>query len=148
MPFLPCFSFAGDCTAPNRMPEHGPVEFDPGKNKVEFHYAGLSFVSPQKVRYQFWLEGIDDTWVNAGDRRAAYYTNLEPGEYKFHVRAQNSDGVWSQMRRANPLQPENAFRERKPEVRGRNDDWACRDRSRTQYCSGATAADSLGTGML
>ena len=31
----------------------------------------------------------------AGTRRTAYYTNLPPGRYRFHVTAANADGVWS-----------------------------------------------------
>ena len=72
------------------------VEFQPGKDKIVFHYAGISFVAPEKVRYKFHLEGVDEEWVEAGSRRAAYYTNLKPGHYTFRVMAQNGDGVWSE----------------------------------------------------
>ncbi len=68
----------------------------PGTHKFEFHYAGLSFISPRNVRYDYMLEGVDETWVSAGSRREAYYTNLPPGEYVFRVRAGNSDGVWNE----------------------------------------------------
>ena len=81
--------------------EHAPptddlIEFPPGRDKIEFHYAGLSFVAPKKVRYKYQLEGIDEEWVDAGSRRAAYYTNLAPGSYTFRVMAQNADGIWSE----------------------------------------------------
>jgi signal transduction histidine kinase len=55
----------------------------------------LSFVAPEKVRYRYKLEGFDKDWVDGGDRRVAYYTNLGPGEYRFLVLACNNDGVWS-----------------------------------------------------
>src|SRR5206468_10639529 len=32
----------------------------------------------------------------AHDRRAAYYTNLPPGRYRFRVTAANNDGVWNE----------------------------------------------------
>ncbi len=67
-------------------PEHSHYEFD---------YAGLSFVAPQKVEYRYQLVGFDREWVNAGARRAAYYTNLPHGHYVFLVMARNNDGVWS-----------------------------------------------------
>jgi PAS domain S-box-containing protein len=41
------------------------------------------------------LEGFDKDWVEAGTRRAAYYTNMPPGNYRFRVIARNADGVWS-----------------------------------------------------
>jgi ligand-binding sensor domain-containing protein len=67
----------------------------PGANRLEFQYAGLSFVAPQKVRYRYQLEGFDHGWIDAGTRRAAFYTNLPPGSYRFRVLAANNDGVWS-----------------------------------------------------
>jgi ligand-binding sensor domain-containing protein/signal transduction histidine kinase len=67
----------------------------PGHSHYEFDYAGLSFVAPQKVEYRYQLEGFDRGWVDAGTRRAAYYTNLPHGRYTFRVIARNNDGVWS-----------------------------------------------------
>ncbi len=71
------------------------VTVPPGAEKFEIHYAGLSFVAPQQVRFQYRLEGMDDSWVDPGTRRTAYYTNLAPGQHAFRVRAANNDGVWS-----------------------------------------------------
>ena len=68
----------------------------PGHSHYEFDYAGLSFVAPQKVEYRYQLEGFDRGWVDAGTRRAAYYTNLPHGHYTFRVIARNNDGVWSE----------------------------------------------------
>ncbi len=79
----------------HEAPLEGVIEFPPGENKIEFHYAGLSFISPNKVRYKYKLEGEDETWVDAGDRRAAFYTNLEPGYYTFRVIAINNDNLES-----------------------------------------------------
>ena len=41
------------------------------------------------------LAGYDREWVDAGDRREAYYNNIPPGHYTFHVSAANNDGVWN-----------------------------------------------------
>jgi signal transduction histidine kinase/ligand-binding sensor domain-containing protein len=71
------------------------LSLPPGKSRFDFYYAGLSFVAPEKVRYRYKLEGFDKDWVDGGDRRVAYYTNLGPGEYRFLVIACNNDGVWS-----------------------------------------------------
>ena len=68
----------------------------PGTNRLEFQYAGLSFAAPQKVEYQYMLEGFDRGWINAGTRRSAFYTNLPPGHYRFRVKAANNDGIWNQ----------------------------------------------------
>ncbi len=68
----------------------------PGANRLEFQYAGLSFVAPQKVQYRYQLEGFDHGWIEAGSRRAAFYTNLPPRTYRFRVLAANNDGVWNE----------------------------------------------------
>ncbi len=72
------------------------VRIKPGEaNNIEILYAGLSFISPEKVRFRYKLEGHDRSWVDAGERREAFYTNLPPGHFKFLVEARNADGVWS-----------------------------------------------------
>ncbi|PYP91766.1 MAG: hypothetical protein DMG65_06290 [Candidatus Angelobacter sp. Gp1-AA117] len=66
-----------------------------GGGELEFHFAGLSFVAPQKVAIKYKLEGFDKDWTFAGTRRVAYYTNIPPGQYQFRVLAANNDGVWN-----------------------------------------------------
>ena len=73
----------------------GPVRIGPGAGDVELDYAGLSFFAPDAVRHRFRLEGRDENWTEAGDRRQAFYTDLPPGDYTFRVEAANNDGVWS-----------------------------------------------------
>lgn len=72
-----------------------PLILPPGVTRLEVQYAGLSFPQPQRVRYRYRLEGFDKQWIDAGGRRAAFYTNLPPGRYRFHVVAANNDGVWN-----------------------------------------------------
>ncbi len=78
------------------MPVRDGLELAPGKNKIEFDYTGLSLEVPQKEMFRYQLEGYDRDWVWAGTRRVAYYTNLPPGSYRFHVIARNDDGVWNE----------------------------------------------------
>ncbi len=82
----------------NDVPQEPGSELNlaPGNQRIEFQYAGLSFVAPQKVEYRYWLEGLDKYWIEAGAHRAAFYTDLRPGRYIFHVAAANNDGVWSE----------------------------------------------------
>jgi signal transduction histidine kinase len=63
---------------------------------LEFHYTALSYLVPRLVRFRYRLEGFDADWVDAGSRRTAYYTNLPPGSFRFHVVACNDDGVWNE----------------------------------------------------
>ena len=48
------------------------------------------------MRFRYKLQGLDREWVEAGDRRTAYYSHLPPGRYTFTVTGANSDGVWNQ----------------------------------------------------
>ncbi len=55
----------------------------------------MSFAAPEKVRFRYLLEGYDREWIDAGNRRQAFYTNLPPRHYRFRVMACNNSGVWN-----------------------------------------------------
>lgn len=76
-------------------PFEGELELPPGSQRIEVHYTAPSFGSPNKVRFQYRLEGGDDVWRGAGVRRVAYFENLAPGRYRFQVKASNDDGLWN-----------------------------------------------------
>jgi signal transduction histidine kinase len=40
------------------------------------------------------MRGLNDVWIEAGNRRTAYYSGLAPGDYHFEVRA-SQYGKWS-----------------------------------------------------
>jgi ligand-binding sensor domain-containing protein/signal transduction histidine kinase len=72
------------------------VQIPPGTSRLDFNYAGLSLVSPAKVRFRYRLEGYESDWVEAGTDRIAHYTRVPPGDYRFHVIAANNEGVWNE----------------------------------------------------
>ncbi|PIC00298.1 sensor histidine kinase [Caulobacter sp. X] len=75
----------------------GPViRLAKGARSIQIDYAGLSLATPERVRFRYRLEGVDEDWVEAGSRRQAFYANLRPGTYVFRVRAANADGVWNE----------------------------------------------------
>ncbi|MBP7866687.1 MAG: diguanylate cyclase [Acidobacteria bacterium] len=67
-----------------------------GRRDFAFRYTALSLLVPARVRFRYRLEGYDRGWIDAEDRREAYYTNLGPGRYAFRVTACNNDGVWNE----------------------------------------------------
>ena len=71
------------------------IRFAAGKERFEFHFAGLSYVAPEKVQFKYKLEGFDGDWIDAGTRRDASYTNIPAGHYTFKVIASNNDLVWN-----------------------------------------------------
>jgi diguanylate cyclase (GGDEF)-like protein len=66
----------------------------PGRGDLEFQFTAPSFANPQKLRFQYRLEGYDRDWVGAVGSRAAHYTNIPPGTYRFRVRA-GDQGRWN-----------------------------------------------------
>ncbi|CAN5764217.1 two-component regulator propeller domain-containing protein [soil metagenome] len=72
------------------------MELPHHENFVSFDFAALNYHAPEKIRYAYQLEGVDQEWVQAGARRYASYTNLNPGEYVFRVKASNNDGIWEE----------------------------------------------------
>jgi len=62
-----------------------------------FEFAALEFTSPAKNQYAYMMDGVDPDWVFVdASKRYATYTNLDPGEYLFRVKASNNDGVWNE----------------------------------------------------
>src|SRR5262249_9198153 len=72
-----------------------PIEVRPGQDNLEIDYAGLSFIKTEQMQFKYKLEGLDEDWVDAGNRRVAYFSHLPSGKYVFRVIAANSEGVWS-----------------------------------------------------
>jgi signal transduction histidine kinase/ligand-binding sensor domain-containing protein len=58
-----------------------------GSNHLQFRYAAIHLAAPERVRYEYMLEGLDRDWVAARDRRVIDYNTLGHGTYRFHVRA-------------------------------------------------------------
>jgi signal transduction histidine kinase/ligand-binding sensor domain-containing protein len=68
-----------------------------GIKDITIGFAALSLSMPERVKVLYRLEGHDADWVDPGSRRQAFYTNLAPGSYRFHVIAANEDGVWNRV---------------------------------------------------
>jgi signal transduction histidine kinase/DNA-binding response OmpR family regulator len=68
-----------------------------GARDFAITYSALSFVAPENVRFRYRLVGFDDHWIEATNRRTAFYTNVPAGRYRFHVIASNNDGVWNEV---------------------------------------------------
>ncbi len=66
------------------------------QSSFSFELAALDFSNPERNRYAFRLEGLDDEWNDVGSQRSAAYTNISPGRYVFRARASNGDGYWNE----------------------------------------------------
>jgi len=68
----------------------------PNPGRVRIDYTAISLSMPERVRFQYRIDGLDRDWQEGGAVRSATYTGLAPGRYRFRVRASNNDGVWSE----------------------------------------------------
>jgi diguanylate cyclase (GGDEF)-like protein len=61
---------------------------------LSIEFAALHYAAPRRNTYAYMLEGFDQHWmqVNA-NRPVATYTNLDPGSYRFLVRATSNKGL-------------------------------------------------------
>ena len=71
------------------------LQLEPHETVLEINYSGLSYHQSQNNLYAYRLLGFNDEWTQAGQRRSAFFTNLDPGRYRFEVRAANNDGLWN-----------------------------------------------------
>jgi signal transduction histidine kinase/ligand-binding sensor domain-containing protein len=72
-----------------------PIRFAPGSSTLQIDYTRLALAMPERLRFRYRLDGVDDAWQDAGARRSAYYGNLAPGAYRFSVAATDYDGKWT-----------------------------------------------------
>jgi signal transduction histidine kinase/ligand-binding sensor domain-containing protein len=66
------------------------------QNSFSFEFAALDYTNPGSNKYAYMMTGFDKDWIHSGNVRTAYYTNLDPGEYVFHAKGSNNDGVWNE----------------------------------------------------
>ena len=72
------------------------IHLDYSQKDVTFDFVAFHYANPSGNQYAYKLDGFNDDWVYVGGKRTASFTNLAPGEYTFHVKAANSDGVWNE----------------------------------------------------
>lgn len=104
--FDPAAGLEGDSAAPVLIEEvivdgqagllgtDGVLRVKSSARGYEVHYTAPDLRAPERLRFRYQLQGADADWVAAGQRRAAYYTQLSPGEYEFRVMAGRAGGEW------------------------------------------------------
>jgi len=73
------------------------IELSYRDNYLSFDFVALDYTNPQQNQYRYRMEGFDKDWIDAGTRRFATYTNLDPGEYVFKVIGASRDGIWNEQ---------------------------------------------------
>ncbi|TQK04725.1 sensor histidine kinase [Herbaspirillum sp. SJZ107] len=76
-------------------PDRAPLRLAPGTERFRVDFTTPSLRMPERVRFEYMLEGVDARWQDAGTQRMTSYTSVKPGDYVFRLRAVNEDGVRS-----------------------------------------------------
>ncbi len=84
-------NLTGSITAPKSL------RIEQQESVFSLEFAALHFTNPTLNRYAYRLEGFDRDWVEVdAEHRNATYTNLNPGDYIFQVKASNDTGLWGE----------------------------------------------------
>lgn len=73
------------------------------QNTLELKFALLDYRNTASREYAYALSGVDEQpqWVSIGAKHTVDFAQLKPGTYLFHLKARNTDGVWTTL--ATPL---------------------------------------------
>lgn len=62
------------------------TEFSYNQNNFSFKLAAAYYKAPEKIKFQYWLDGYSKKWETTGDR-VINFSQLRPGKYTMKVRA-------------------------------------------------------------
>ena len=81
---------------PTHISEAKEIKLNWNQSVFSFSFAAINYIHPKKNQYAYIMDGFEKDW-NYTDafRRYVTYTNLDPGDYTFKVKASNNDGVWN-----------------------------------------------------
>ncbi|MBE0571104.1 MAG: SpoIIE family protein phosphatase [Ignavibacteriaceae bacterium] len=71
------------------------LTLDYSQNDISFQFAPIHYSRPERNLIAYKLNGFNKDWVYS-KLHFASFTNLEPGDYTFRLKAANGDGVWGE----------------------------------------------------
>jgi len=81
------------------IPGRDEIILPHNENNFALQFAALNYIKPEKNKYAYRLDGYDEKghWnYRTSGNRIVNYSNLREGNYTFHVKASNNDGVWNE----------------------------------------------------
>jgi signal transduction histidine kinase/ligand-binding sensor domain-containing protein len=79
----------------NQLPPGHELLLPADTHHLELNFDAIEISSPEKIRLQYRLDGVDSEWLDAESVGRAIYSNIPPGTHAFHVRASNRSGIWN-----------------------------------------------------
>lgn len=77
---------------------HDEYELKYSQNNIKIEFTGISLRNADFLKYQYQLEGLEDTWVTT-DLGVAQYPSLSSGTYTFRVKTKTINSDWSEEKR-------------------------------------------------
>jgi signal transduction histidine kinase/streptogramin lyase len=65
------------------------------KDKITFRFSSMSYDLGNKSRYSYYLEGLENDWINNGSNQEVSYTNLPAGHFTLRIRSSLDQNSWS-----------------------------------------------------
>ena len=88
------------CIFVNDVPRYGnsfkTLRLPHDQNNLRFEFSSFAYKESNSILYNYWLEGIDSDWYYSMKEPFALYSNLTPGNYRFHIRYNLSGSEWSE----------------------------------------------------
>ncbi len=74
-----------------------PLEVEAGTRDLELRFGVVHLSGSDRLEFEYRLVGLDERWHEADAQRTARYVRLDPGRYRFEVRARAEGGAWSDV---------------------------------------------------
>jgi signal transduction histidine kinase/ligand-binding sensor domain-containing protein len=62
---------------------------------ITFRYSGTNLVTPERTRFRYRLDGLNQSWSVGASSRQVVFTALSPGSYTFSIMASSALGIWN-----------------------------------------------------
>jgi hypothetical protein len=72
------------------------LELPYNRNHLSFHFSAIDWSAPNKIKYSYKMEGLNDNWSLLAAEAKAVYHYLPYGTYTFKVRAIGAAQIWSE----------------------------------------------------
>ncbi len=64
-------------------------------NDLTFHFSAIDWKAPHKIKYSYYLEGLENNWSEPTTDGIAEYANLWHGTYTLKVKTMGAAQIWS-----------------------------------------------------
>jgi len=78
------------------LSEAKELELGFDQNVFSFDFATIDYTNPENNRIIYFLENYDKNWSISNAENRAYYFNIPPGNYTFHIKGSKGYGPWAE----------------------------------------------------